>query len=105
MAHTSGPWEYRNAGKWTQILEDGTTKERETPDHVVAQWRNAAGLRCTGFICVCQATTLPNADNARLIAAAPEMLEALKALADGTTANWTAKLTAARAAIAKAEGR
>jgi hypothetical protein len=28
-----------------------------------------------------------------------------EALSDGTTANWTAKLAAARAAIAKAEGR
>jgi hypothetical protein len=41
---------------------------------------------------------------ARLIDAAPELLEALKALSDGTTGNWTNKLAAARLAIAKAEG-
>jgi hypothetical protein len=42
--------------------------------------------------------------DARLIAAAPELYEALKALDDGTTRDWTNRLAKARAALAKARG-
>ena len=67
------------------------------------------GPGLTGTIATISATFGPYREEALAtayqMAASPELLEALKGLSDGTTANWTAKLAAARLAIAKAENR
>ena len=86
MSHTHGPWE---------------VFESHTGPYVIDSAEQAA---------VCKLEWCLEAEaNARLIAAAPEMLDALKRLCskfgvccDGTP--WTA-LREARAAIDKAEGR
>jgi hypothetical protein len=56
----------------------------------------------------CVAEIVHGTENAKLIAAAPEMLEVLKTLCDmaddGDVACWVAEWDKARAAIAKAEG-
>jgi hypothetical protein len=70
--HTPGPWKFRKAGG--MIMGDSKT---DWPAHVVYQYRDEQGRHCTAFVAVCESTTLPNEANALLIAAAPDMLEAL----------------------------
>jgi hypothetical protein len=74
--HTPGPWKFRKAGG--MIMGDSKT---DWPAHVVYQYRDEQGRHCTAFVAVCESTTLPNEANALLIAAAPELLTALKELA------------------------
>ncbi len=85
MAHT-GPWEVREAGEWTHITTDGGVP-------------------------VATVSGYPVMPHANLLAAAPELLEALKEAADcldhsaptkGTYTDRTLKQ--ARAAIKKAGG-
>lgn len=73
--HTPGPWEHRNSGEC--LLDNVLTKY---PDHVVQCYKDELGRRCTAFVATCESATLNNAANARLIAAAPELLKALTAL-------------------------
>lgn len=85
-AHTAGPW-------------------RATEPCPVSGWVDIVSGEDTGvYVPPLGSTRHDNAvANARLIAAAPEMLEALKrlCLGDGADDDWKA----AEAAIAKAEGR
>jgi hypothetical protein len=118
MSHTPGPWE-------VEPLEPGRkyygTKVRLNADSVVEVWTNSGPMKASereiangwepdhGFDHVESATDLANA---RLIAAAPELLEALKQLLDYTAAcegmlnaSEAGQCKKARAAIAKAEGK
>jgi hypothetical protein len=107
MAHTPGPWDWGPHS-----------------DELVGRYEvNAGEGRQRAHICECHSNrqqTRKVADeeaaaNARLIAAAPELLEALQSLIDlsddgslhieGSIATEDPVITAARAAIAKAEGR
>jgi hypothetical protein len=71
--YTPGPWKARKAGELT--VEGSATK---FPNHVVYEYKDNLGRRCTAFVAHCDSATLENEANARLIAAAPELLEALK---------------------------
>jgi hypothetical protein len=100
VGHTAGPWvarpDERDNGEWEVVKRDRTKPNAEDP------W----------FICACfdSADGHEAAANARLIAAAPELLEALEKLAaeaelaDAIGYGWGAAREAARAAIAKARG-
>ncbi len=121
--HTPGPWLLRCAGQFTEG-EPGHEETHDYPAHVVVLDRTEEGLKRTRFVAECSGAGLPNDDNARLIAAAPELLEALKLvwsmfddgrivrnIANDHNPDWALKmLTFARelqaisAAIAKAEG-
>lgn len=68
-AHTPGPWEFRP-------LQSGHSHSA-APGYDIYQ----AGMpRSDGAICKLPASTKPTAANARLIAAAPDLLAALQAL-------------------------
>ena len=106
VGHTPGPWEYEGTVVWIDTREQvccgrGINECCGNPDVRGGQE---------------QIGEFGNEDDARLAAAAPEMLEALKAIAshnnafltDGSSAarrclDWCVET--ARAAIAKAEGR
>lgn len=88
MSHTHGPWEVFNSHSGIYILDSAEQ----------------------GAICKIE-WCLEAEANARLIAAAPELLAALKRMwlyfgvrCDGTPRDWT-EWREARDAIAKAEGR
>jgi hypothetical protein len=106
--YTPGPWEYQAMGT-VQIREDESEVARWHPAHVVAAWSYGGGRMVTAFICDCNSRTLPNAANARLIASAPDLLDALRAINDSATdgrecPEWLQeRLDVARVAIAKAE--
>jgi hypothetical protein len=90
MKHTEGPWE-----------------AKRLPSDRLLRWVVIADGPGIGKPIVCE--RVRTADNAHLIAAAPELLEALKELArmvDGTLQGYgilEPSITTARAAIAKAE--
>ena len=100
---TPGPWELRM---------DANTWDPDAP-HYPAAVVDATGERVR-FACV-TVTSPSNAEalaNARLIAAAPDLLEALKALEERCTDCWSEMppsirglVVDARAATAKAEGK
>jgi hypothetical protein len=82
MTHTPGPWTLHRG--YDRYGVAGANRE------------NVAQVMChSGFF--------PGDANARLIAAAPDMLEALKAIEPSISNRQ--KLAQARAAIAKAEGK
>jgi hypothetical protein len=85
MSHTPGPWTYREG-------------YRGTEEYVVQRGHEG------GFVVEGLSKERAEAD-ARLIAAAPEMLEALKGLLDRFYAPACPEWDAVRAAIAKAEGK
>ena len=90
-SHTPGPWKSRpeNKGSWTAVV-------------------HAAGGEC---IAVCSSGSADNHANARLVAAAPELLEALQFCLDQmdpdrhTVERIDKAMDRAYAAIAKAEGK
>lgn len=89
--HTPGTWEAWKSsnGIWT----------------VRSVYSDDQGRRCTAWPAVCDAAAQDNEANAHLIAAAPEMLEALYAALPYIEAA-DAKVTAqVKKAIEKAEGR
>lgn len=86
--HTPGPWETWQApgtSWWT----------------VRAVYHDDMGRRVTAYPAICNAGMQPNGANARLIAAAPELLEALKQVVS-VADRKTVEFDLARAAIAKA---
>lgn len=100
--------------KWVHKLEEKKRFDSSTgaprPSHILSFIYEDNGKPVA---CVCEFND-PKQDNARLIASAPEMLEALKAMVEyfkplegnhllGTEVNSAFKV--AREAIAKAEGR
>lgn len=93
--HTPGPWEYWPAGNYHgfAIAPKGTLP-------------TLASVERCGLNLNVQAHNFPGSTeaNARLIAAAPELLEALKGVVR-VADRATDEFDAARAAIAKAEGR
>jgi len=97
MAHTPGQWE---------PCDGASVGNLEWPTHVKRTFLDEQGRRVTQFVATCN-DMLPEVHaNARLIAAAPEMLAALKlAVGEGSSfacpEETEAKLLAA---IAKAEG-
>lgn len=108
--HTPGPWEACDGASIT--INEALNV---TPNHVRRQFIHADGVRVTQFIADCNTALPESVANARLIAAAPELLEALKsmdcAVCDCSLGHpmrvidrcsFCAK---SRAAIAKAEGR
>lgn len=69
-------WNGATPGPWALVAPDFS----DIPPHVVTKFVDAKGRRCTGYIAVCNSTTLPNAANAALIADAhylPRLVEAL----------------------------
>lgn len=94
--HTPGPWNYR------------PEKLHDDVHHVAGRGPEVAvGLRFTIHVPANGPTRDEEAEaTARLIAAAPEMLEALRAFADEAEREsaFPSEVAAARAAIAKAEG-
>ncbi len=96
-AHTPGPWLIRQGDEWTR---DVVTDHGELPDGSRNHW-NVASANIQREECV---------DNLRLIAAAPDLLEALKACAGICAGESMSKssliraLEMARSAIAKATG-
>ena len=90
MTHTPGPW---------RLGRSGTTVVCDTE---IPQWKTGdpGSLEAYGGHLVGESMTLVNA---RLIAAAPELLEALETMVAGRI-EWEASLDIARAAIAKARG-
>ena len=92
--HTPGPWRINGNNMFRWIVADS-----EVFTHSDDVNRSAYGGNM-----VCESV---HEANARLIAAAPELLEALKELmvaADRVSAEPVTRLGKARAAIAKAEG-
>lgn len=90
MSHTPGPWTWKIEGfaGYKLIAEDGTkVADDGSADGEYGGWMND-----------------PNEPNARLIAAAPELLEALVDLLGWQTLAPHSVVVEARAAIAKARG-
>ena len=103
MSHTKGPWVVERSGSSGKLCK--SKRERAFMLMVVAEQGGMPGL------IVNQPPIVTPADeaNARLIAAAPDLLEALKEIAaiDSLDAalDPSYALHIARAAIAKAEGK
>lgn len=103
VTHTPAPWHACNGG--SVALEDGV---QVVPTHVRRKFTDAQGRRVTQFIAMCNTGLSEHAANARLIAAAPDLLRFCKyALLvaelgnclDGDTADELSAL------IAKVEGQ
>lgn len=96
-AHTPGPWKALKATVRGETTEWFVTDDDDEGVAVIAS-------------CVTDKTGEPSEANARLIAAAPELLEALEGLCGlaelrpGHLQDYKAAVAAARAAIAKAKG-
>lgn len=88
--HTPGPW---------QVIDRGDTW------NLARFWVGAAGAAWRGPSEICAISTAPYSQaNARLIAAAPELLDVLRRLVESPNAKQNALWDDARAALAKAEG-
>lgn len=94
--HTPGPWALTAEGFGFSVRSAGTMENGYLSEHICSMdhYRDDRAEEQT--------------PNARLIAAAPELLEALQKLCaiadDGDVASWVSEWDAARAAIAKATG-
>lgn len=84
---TEGPWEQKGHGQTVYVgkgliswePKEGLVEEI-IPAHVVHVSRDSENRRCTQFVAVCNGANCPNEANAKLIAKAPEMAEALQKL-------------------------
>jgi hypothetical protein len=89
--HTPGPWEIHDGGRFGSWGNSGPSVCAVTGKNLCQPLVEFVGPDDLGQC----------AANARLIAAAPDLLEALNALVNGTGA-WTMLIDNARAALAKA---
>lgn len=97
--HTPGPWE------WWQPTDDELL--------IRSRFQDEQGRRATAYPAAINVNgSMPYEANARLIAAAPDMLEALKRIAEWNDGSrplgdepWLEMVDIALPAIAKAEGR
>ena len=91
IKHTPGPWRI-----------SGYNENMGYPEPVIAGMVNGR----TAYVAVCIECQRMDDANAKLIAAAPELLEALELMIDThDEGGWpTASIAIARAAIAKAKG-
>jgi hypothetical protein len=96
MSHTPGPWKACNASSVS--FEDVQTI---TPSHVKIVDTDEQGRRRSRLVASCNMYLPEYNANAHLIAATPEMYEALKLIVD----HFGDPLKVARSAIAKAEGK
>ncbi|MFT3866793.1 MAG: hypothetical protein QM729_21230 [Solirubrobacterales bacterium] len=100
-AHTPGPWVVTPRQVWSDEADD-SVESTEQATHV----RDPSGKSICGTCDGCNYIAMPNA---RLIAAAPELLAALKALLWESeqlpTGTLDQRIAEARSAIAKAEGK
>jgi hypothetical protein len=72
IEHTPGPWFVTDAGCGCFDISNGTPNEHGEVEHGIATvWGNRPSLSATAH------------GDARLIAAAPDLLEAVRAIADG----------------------
>ena len=90
MSHTPGPWHYRRGDEWSHSV---VTHHGTLPD---------GSQNCWTVADINKMREPEHEANARLIAAAPELLEALKRLL--TDEDYPQAERVARAAIAKATG-
>lgn len=95
MSHTPGPWSYENEGQTVYV-----------GDQIEGQW--IAQVRGWGWLQKLKNGEAVQDANGRLIAAAPELLEALQNIIDSVDKGHAVILVPlaanARAAIAKATG-
>ena len=101
--HTPGPWTIGKVSHKKQCVDIDSLHADPSVGH--QSWRGLA--RAYGFNDMPAEGTAAMLANARLIAAAPELLEALQKIAGNTYDEWTNGAEAgriARAAIAKATG-
>jgi len=75
--HTPGPWE---AGKAVHVSLAEPEAEFDVPSHVRRRFLDEQGRRCTQFIADCNMNMMEHAANARLIAAAPDLLAIAEAV-------------------------
>lgn len=115
-AHTPGPWSYRpdEYDDWG-IVRAPVTEQGRFRGGIICQAKNLEALDELTFAKHREAGTDPWEANARLIAAAPELLEALKAFSclevprnpDGNAGFFSIpfkRIEAARSAVSKALG-
>jgi hypothetical protein len=111
--HTPGPWEIAPHPDDAEVLEIVSEYSEQPGGRKVANWiaQCDAGIDNDDDFDV---QLQRNKANARLIAAAPELLAELKNIANANPSTWDADLrdqfrpwaqNRARAAVAKAEGR
>jgi hypothetical protein len=113
-AHTPGPWRIEWAQRWSDEADD-MVDDLTKAEHIKS---GGDGSRYTGdSVCgTCDGCNIIMADDAHLIAAAPDLLHALKSLLlfcvpcecgkPECNSSMASKLLGdARAAIAKAEGK
>lgn len=108
IGHTPGPWEVAPCSDSDEVVS--IVKDYKDLGGGKSQARWIA--ECSAWIDFgddAEAILSENDANARLIAAAPELLAALKSLIDGIDEYWMTEnpgaVDAAQAAIDKAEGR
>lgn len=102
--HTPGPWKWRE-GVPNDLLYDHDVLTSSAVAVVYVESRDSCGNRVAREMAVC----VPSVADARLIAAAPDLLAALKEMVEfdqtGKPADYAAIFADALSAIAKAEGR
>ena len=98
MSYTAGPWNYSNLNADGIVIKRDGTFEINTPHYDVCAYSPSCG-------------PIRKEDDARLIAAAPELLEALKSIVheieidEHVSNGMIAALDMAEAAVMKAEGK
>jgi hypothetical protein len=96
MSHTPGPWKLDDFGRYDASLLTGDYHAVSAGNGYHADGENGTGFGLTGFL---------EMEDARLIAAAPQLLEACKAVLIAFERNDCIDWNILSVAIAKAEGK